>query len=313
MDILFEVDKTGTYYEVHLHVEGMMCQKNCGSTVREALLTVPGSVSAMVSFKNSFASVVINCPEYLSRKGTTFLDHESILQRHIEDDAIEAILAVGFDASLWTSKDIPTFIDEDTQKNIPEKSTFSIHEQVDEEMDMNGKSVLSFQVGGMSCASCTGRVEKALRKLSFIKEIKVNLATGRVQVELYNFDHGDEKLLCMKNIQDAGYECAFVGTASLGSNTAIMKDFQEKEISSWKRRLIVSCVLSSPLILNHLVSMTSMHSMHSMHHDKVTWDEWLGFILATPIQIIVGDLYYKAAFASLRNRSIGMDFLIVLG
>jgi Cu+-exporting ATPase len=50
-----------------------------------------------------------------------------------------------------------------------------------------------------------------------------------------------------------------------------------------------------------------------MHQSKVGWDEWFGFALATPVQFIVGDRYYKAAYASLRNRCIGMDFLIVLG
>ncbi|CAN0546384.1 unnamed protein product, partial [Ectocarpus sp. 12 AP-2014] len=42
---------------VVLAVEGMMCQNNCGSTVRQALTSVPGVLRAEVSFAESRARV----------------------------------------------------------------------------------------------------------------------------------------------------------------------------------------------------------------------------------------------------------------
>jgi Cu+-exporting ATPase len=41
---------------------------------------------------------------------------------------------------------------------------------------------VTFPVTGMSCASCAGRVEKALRWVPGVEEASVNLATGRASV-----------------------------------------------------------------------------------------------------------------------------------
>ena len=295
---------TGTY-EVHLNVIGMMCQKNCGTTVREALFTIPGCVSAVASFENSSATVVVNYSQYIH--ATINFSSLSDLQKKIEEDAIHVVEGVGFDASLRNCEGLSSL---PSIQNKLESSKILLE---DDENDGDFQSSLTFQVGGMSCAACTGRVDKALRKLAFVDDVKVNLATGRVQVQLSldETETADTRLLCQTSIEDAGYECAMVDMSS--TNATMMKDFQEKEISSWKRRLIIACALSSPLILHHLISMISMHNMHSMYRSKIGWDEWLGFALATPVQFIVGDRYYRAAYAALKNGCIGMDFLIVLG
>ena len=62
---------------ITLTVEGMMCQKSCGTTVENALSKVPGVVSAKASFKNSNAII----------KGTASVK-----------ELIDAIDCVGFDA-----------------------------------------------------------------------------------------------------------------------------------------------------------------------------------------------------------------------
>ena len=71
--------------EVILTVEGMMCQKSCGSTVEAALRGVPGVVSAKASFENSNAIVV----------GTASAE-----------ELIDAIESVGFEACLQGNANI---------------------------------------------------------------------------------------------------------------------------------------------------------------------------------------------------------------
>src|SRR5438105_2883805 len=43
---------------------------------------------------------------------------------------------------------------------------------------------LSFPVDGMSCASCVGRVERALKALPGARDVAVNLATNRASLVL---------------------------------------------------------------------------------------------------------------------------------
>mmetsp|Transcript_26140 Transcript_26140/g.30363 ORF Transcript_26140/g.30363 Transcript_26140/m.30363 type:complete len:113 (+) Transcript_26140:192-530(+) len=51
-------------YVVHLRVIGMMCQKNCGTTVRNILEQIPGCVNAQATFATSYATVTINLELY---------------------------------------------------------------------------------------------------------------------------------------------------------------------------------------------------------------------------------------------------------
>jgi len=51
-------------YTVHLRVHGMMCQRNCGTTVRKSLEEIPGCVDVTSSFENSHASITANLDIY---------------------------------------------------------------------------------------------------------------------------------------------------------------------------------------------------------------------------------------------------------
>jgi cation transport ATPase len=322
-----DVNNPDENYEVHLRVEGMMCQKSCAFTVREALFSIPGSVSATATFSISSASVVVNIRDYCDALEISDRDLFSLRQR-IKEHAIQVVDAVGFDASVGDDgKDLTQHVDTDTTVSMEPRQSLlatSHHDELyeDHEVELNSRSSLTLQVGGMSCAACTGRVEKALRQLPFVDDVKVNFATGRAQVQLNEITADKSSLLnnksymeeqCVKTIHSVGYDCAILDMAQSSANAATVRDFQEKEISSWRRRLIIACSLSSPLILYHWILMTNSRHMHDMHRDKLGWDEWLGLALATPVQYFVGDRYYKAAYASIKNRSLGMDFLIVLG
>ena len=59
-------------------------------------------------------------------------------------------------------------------------------------------------IGGMTCASCVSRVEKALKKVPGVQEALVNLATETARVTYQSSDEIDARL--RRSVRDAGYE-----------------------------------------------------------------------------------------------------------
>jgi len=64
---------------------------------------------------------------------------------------------------------------------------------------------VSIRIEGMTCASCVGRVEKAIRAVSGVASASVNLATERAEVA---FSGVSDPLGVVRAIRDAGYDAA---------------------------------------------------------------------------------------------------------
>ena len=62
-----------------------------------------------------------------------------------------------------------------------------------------------YQVRGMSCDHCKSAVKKAISGIAGVKDVEVDLATGRVTVT-YEGDLDDTRV--REAVEDAGYEVA---------------------------------------------------------------------------------------------------------
>ncbi len=154
---------------------------------------------------------------------------------------------------------------------------------------------VELQVGGMTCASCVGRVERALGKLAGVEQATVNLASERAHVEvLASVD--DSQLIAA--IEKAGYSASLVHA------------HQDEQADAQRRlrreRLAVAAalLLALPLVLPMLVQPFDLHWM------LPAWAQWL---LATPVQFILGARFYVAAWKAVRAGAGNMDLLVALG
>ncbi|MDT3700808.1 MAG: heavy metal translocating P-type ATPase [Thermincola sp.] len=165
-----------------------------------------------------------------------------------------------------------------------------------------GGSKAELKVVGMTCAACSARVEKKLNSLAGVYGAGVNLATERATFE---FDPAQITLKEIeKAIDDLGYQAFSMGDESVDRE----REARENEISYQKRRLIISSILSAPLLLVMIFDWLGIHlpiSMKQMH--------WGSFILATPVQFYAGLQFYKGAYKALKNGSANMDVLVSLG
>ena len=152
---------------------------------------------------------------------------------------------------------------------------------------------IDLNIAGMTCASCVGRVEKALLKVPGVLAASVNLATESARVKVTG--DADAGVL-IAAIDQAGYE-AKVPAASRASAPAAAPNRDGRKVA-------FAAVLAFPLMLPMLLEWAGIHLM---------LPGWLQFALATPVQFYFGARFYKAGWKAARAGSGNMDLLVALG
>ncbi|MHB8063303.1 MAG: heavy metal translocating P-type ATPase [Ruminiclostridium sp.] len=162
---------------------------------------------------------------------------------------------------------------------------------------------IELKITGMSCAACSAKIEKKLNKMDGIKKAAVNLATERASVE---YDASKAKISeIIKTIQALGYEAERAEEVNQDKE----KEQREKEIKTLKLTLIISAILSAPLVLAMVLAILQLdYPLFSFLHNP-----YFQLIVATPVQFIIGFRFYKHAYYALRSKSANMDVLISMG
>jgi Cu+-exporting ATPase len=154
---------------------------------------------------------------------------------------------------------------------------------------------LELSIDGMTCASCVGRVERALGKVAGVKSVSVNLANERAHLELLG--QVDPQTL-IAAVTKAGY------AASVWEAEHPPTDNQQQRLHRERLALIMAIVLALPLVLPMLLQPFGVHWM---------LPAWAQFALATPVQFIFGARFYVAAWKAVRAGAGNMDLLVALG
>ncbi|WP_395349542.1 heavy metal translocating P-type ATPase [Variovorax sp. UC122_21] len=155
---------------------------------------------------------------------------------------------------------------------------------------------LDLSVGGMTCASCVMRVERALKGVPGVQDVAVNLATesARVVAQAQGGEDIDARL--RRAVRSAGYE------------PRAAADAQEEAaaLSPWHGfgPVAVGLALSAPLMLPMVGEFFGRDWM---------LDPWLQLLLATPVQFWLGARFYRAGWHAARALTGNMDLLVALG
>ncbi|MCB5191760.1 heavy metal translocating P-type ATPase [Methylobacillus arboreus] len=151
---------------------------------------------------------------------------------------------------------------------------------------------LDFAITGMTCASCAGRIEKSLNKLSGVQLANVNLVTEKAHVEAYGT--GLEQQV-VQAVAKLGYQASLIRPDAPSRLAEPAQD-------GWK--VVVAALLTLPLVL----PMASM--LFGQHWMLPGWLQWL---LATPVQFWLGARFYRAGWKAAVNLSGNMDLLVAIG
>ena len=161
---------------------------------------------------------------------------------------------------------------------------------------------LDLGVSGMTCTSCSSRVERKLNKVDGV-EATVNFATESASIEYDPSTSTPDSLI--EVVRGAGYD-AFAMTeeqeADSEETANPVDEARTQEANDLLRRTIVSAAISTPIMV---VSMLPALQF-------TNW-QWAAAILATIVYIFGGAPFHKATWANLKHGSFTMDTLITMG
>nr|WP_319538467.1 heavy metal translocating P-type ATPase [uncultured Methanospirillum sp.] len=156
---------------------------------------------------------------------------------------------------------------------------------------------VTIRVGGMTCAICAQIIETVLKNLDGVEAATVNLGTERAYV---TYNPSLVTLFQMRDaIINAGYQ--YLGTDKKGTIRAGDDDIKA-DLHNKLTRVIVGFAISAVL-------MGMMAAPHGLMHTLA----YLQFLIATPAFFWLGMPIFRAAFASLRNRTLNMDVMYAMG
>ncbi|MEY2654081.1 MAG: hypothetical protein RLZZ524_1109, partial [Pseudomonadota bacterium] len=159
------------------------------------------------------------------------------------------------------------------------------------------------QIEGMTCASCVGRVEKALLRIPGVRAAEVNLATEIATVSVLPAMVDAARLLAA--VRKAGYDARVKdegGAAGAASESGASPESGPAGPPLWP--VLCAAALSLPLALPMVAMLWGVHWM---------LPGWLQLALATPVQFWLGARFYRAGWSALRAGSGNMDLLVAIG
>ena len=157
--------------------------------------------------------------------------------------------------------------------------------------------LVTLKIDGMTCASCVARVEKSLLKVDGVEVASVNLATEKAQIRTRQ--SSDELVPhLIAAIEKAGFEASPINHQNIQQKQKGIVDLHGPYA------VALAIVLSFPLMLPMLLMPLGIHWM---------LPAWVQFLLATPVQFILGSRFYVAGFKGLRMGSGNMDLLVSIG
>ena len=154
---------------------------------------------------------------------------------------------------------------------------------------------LDLSVGGMTCASCVARVERALQQVPGVREASVNLATESARVVVDASDDAAIDARLRRAIRSAGYEPRSAEAAQAAADASPWEGFGP---------VAAGLLLSVPLLAPMLLQPFGVHAM---------LPPWWQLLLAAPVQFWLGARFYRAGWHAARALTGNMDLLVALG
>jgi len=271
-----------------LQIKGMHCT-SCEKIIAGELSELEGISDVSVSSKES--------------SGTLIFDDAKIS----EETIIKIIKKEGYPAKVIDKKEAGESRsdgDDNKQKDgQPESGSNSghIHSNIS---DGSENKRISLSLSGMHCASCAGIIERSLRKVSGVKQANVNFTAEKATIIF------DEKKASLEDLLSAIKKAGYSATIIDEKDADFDSRKREKESNDLKKKFLFGLIFSLPMLYFMLLDFFKWLPGGNI---LPPYFGIISFILATPVQFIIGAGFYKGMWSSLKMKTFNMDSLIAIG
>jgi Au+-exporting ATPase len=165
---------------------------------------------------------------------------------------------------------------------------------------------LTLAIEGMTCASCVGRVERALKSTPGVLEANVNLATERAAVS--GAVAADALIAAVERV---GYDAKLIADGAADAERAQEKEAERRNL---QRDLAISVALTAPLVLiamaSHFVP-GAREVIEAVIGEQTSWR--LQFALTTLVMAFPGRRFYAKGLPALWRFAPDMNSLVAVG
>ncbi|WP_082743835.1 MULTISPECIES: heavy metal translocating P-type ATPase [unclassified Burkholderia] len=288
---------------VTLALGGMTCG-GCARRVEQALANVPGVTGAKVDLATTSAEadVARDVDPQTLVAAVERAGYRANVVRDARADAAPTPAACPLDGAGRSQASPAAFAVDESTVASPERAVATKTSELD--------------IDGMTCASCAGRVEKALSQIPGVARATVNLATEKATVDA---DAHVEAAQLIEAVKRAGYRASPIVAASAPAATAShatvaapaprpaspsADDRKRAEARRERALVIASAALTAPLALPMFAAPFGVDA---------ALPAWLQLVLASIVQFGFGARFYRAAWHALKARAGNMDLLVALG
>ncbi len=169
--------------------------------------------------------------------------------------------------------------------------------------------VMEIGIGGMTCASCVGRVERAIAKLPGVVSVSVNLTTEKARVNYLPESIGVADIRAA--VEAAGYTPRDIeGGAAAEERERAERD---AEVATLRRDVIFAAAFTVPLVIVAMIRY--IPAVEEVMLSLLPIQAWMSieFLLAAPVQFWAGRRFYRSGWAEIRHLSPGMSSLVMIG
>ncbi len=165
-------------------------------------------------------------------------------------------------------------------------------------------------ITGMTCASCSGRVERALNRLDGVLEAAVNLATERASITYLPDTVTPARLKAV--VRETGYDVLEEGVGQDASD--VEREAHDRHVAGLRRDLIVAAAFAAPLVLFVMLPMLIPGLQHGIDAALGAFAvNVIAFALASVVQFGPARRFYRPGWTSLRHGSPDMNALVMIG
>ena len=166
----------------------------------------------------------------------------------------------------------------------------------------------TLKLKGMSCASCANSIQTAIQQVPGVSDVQVNFAAEQASVEYDERNTNLEKIQAA--VADVGYEASEREDLGIGKEDAKEQEERQAQQKALLTKTVVSGVIGAVLILGTLPTMLGINIPG---WPMFLHNQWLQFILATPVLFWCGKSFYVGAWKAFTHRAANMNTLVALG